>query len=242
MNTPLNPGLRRRVAYLTLQGIMNDEQIMQALWMLEKRDQSADKLSFIGFVGVTAELMGINSSVVSSLYPKLNNNLSLPENELPADPMPQMLKFKGISGVQDPTKPVEEKKQQTDSMDRVQKKKNGNPEMVVFVAMISGLTSELGYRDSQSYSSFKEALAEQLHLCDLNNEHRAQLVQWSETLDLKAFKANFALNQVSKLFHCVYIATCEAEGPVSADNALNKAIQYASSLKVAKEFSPRNLL
>ncbi len=243
LNQPLDPELRRKAAYLTLSEVMSEEQLMHALWMLEKRDQSADKLSYIGFVGVTAELMGINSSVVSSLYPKLNNNLSLPAEELPADPMPQMLTFKGIEDKQAGHSSQPPSTQQpTQKSGSNKNKRKGSVEMIVFVALICRLTSELSYPNNKTYLFFKEALTEQLHQSDVDDNNRIQLIAWSNTLNIKSFKNNFNHNELSKMFHCVYIAICEAEGPVVADKALNSAINFASTLKAAKDFSPRNLL
>lgn len=97
LNKPLNLELRRRAAYLTLSEVLADDMLLQAMWMIEERDHSADRLAFLGFVGVTAEIFGIDAQIVSSLYVNLNNNLHLPIEELPPDPLPEMLKFRGIS-------------------------------------------------------------------------------------------------------------------------------------------------
>lgn len=97
INKPLDLELRRRAAYLTLSEVLSGDMLLQAMWMIEERDPSADRLTFLGIVGVTAEIFGIDAQIVTSLYTRLNNNLLLSEYELPPNPMPEMLKFRGIS-------------------------------------------------------------------------------------------------------------------------------------------------
>jgi hypothetical protein len=97
LNKPLNLELRRRAAYLTLSEFLTGDMLVEAMWMIEERDQSADKLTFLGFVSVTAEIFDIDAQIISRLIIKLNNNLSSPKDKLPPDPLPEMLKFRGIS-------------------------------------------------------------------------------------------------------------------------------------------------
>ncbi|MEE9397632.1 MAG: hypothetical protein V3V31_11540, partial [Methylococcales bacterium] len=96
LSHPLDLVLRRRAAYMTLAEVLSGDLLIQAMWMIEERDQSADRLTFLGFVGVTAEIFGVDNHNVSILYIKLNKNLNLPHDDLPPDPLPEMLKFRGI--------------------------------------------------------------------------------------------------------------------------------------------------
>ena len=67
LNNPLNLVLRRRAAYMALSEVLAGDQLTQAMWMIEERDQSADRLTFLGFVGVTAEIFGVDGHEVSIL-------------------------------------------------------------------------------------------------------------------------------------------------------------------------------
>lgn len=95
-NLPLDLVLRRRATLLTLSEVLSGDTLLQAMWMIEDRDQLADRLTFLGIVGVTAEIFGIESQVITALYIKLNENLLRPSSELPVDPFPEMLSFRGI--------------------------------------------------------------------------------------------------------------------------------------------------
>ena len=97
---PLDLQRRRRAAFITLAEALEGEQLMRAMWMLEEREQCADKMTFIGFFGVTAELLGINSNLITTLYSKLNQNLDLPDHQLHDDSMPQILEYRGISNTE----------------------------------------------------------------------------------------------------------------------------------------------
>ncbi len=95
-NQPLSLVLRRCATLLTLSEVLSGKKLLQAMWMIEERDQLADRLTFIGIVGVTTEIFGIENEVITSLYIKLNRNLSRPSDELPDDPLPEMLKFRRL--------------------------------------------------------------------------------------------------------------------------------------------------
>ncbi len=105
LNQSLDPTKRRRAAYKILARLLRGDQLMQAMWMIEERDHSADRFTFLGFVGVTAEIFGISPYKVSIIYIKLNKYLDLNNEKLPPDPLPEMLKFRGIIQEDSPKKP-----------------------------------------------------------------------------------------------------------------------------------------
>ncbi|MEE9338575.1 MAG: hypothetical protein V3U87_10875, partial [Methylococcaceae bacterium] len=96
LNEPLDLVLRRRAAFKVLSELLSGDLLIQAMWMIEERDHSADRLTFFGFVGVAAEIFGVASHEVSMLYIKLNQYIDLNDEELPQDPLPEMLEFRGI--------------------------------------------------------------------------------------------------------------------------------------------------
>lgn len=93
---PLDPTLRRCAAYKALSEILQGDQLIQAMWMIEERDQSASRLSFLSFVGVTAEIFGANSQKASLIYIETNKYLNQSYNKLPPDPLPEMQRFRDI--------------------------------------------------------------------------------------------------------------------------------------------------
>lgn len=99
---PLDLTLRRRAAYKTLSEVLQGQSLLQAMWMLEERDHSADKLTFLRIVGVTAETLGIDNKTVSTLYIKLDKNINLPCHLLPPDPMAKMLSLRNIAQEEKP--------------------------------------------------------------------------------------------------------------------------------------------
>ncbi len=103
LNEPLDLVLRRRAAFKVLSELLSGDLLIQAMWMIEERDHSADRLTFFGFVGVAAEIFGVTSHEVSMLYIKLNQYIGLSDDELPQDPLPEMLEFRGIKQTVAPT-------------------------------------------------------------------------------------------------------------------------------------------
>lgn len=241
----LDPVLRRRAAFMTLSEVLEGGQLMRAMWMLEERDHSANKFTFIGFVGVTAELLGINSSIVTTLYPKLNRNFDLTDGQLPDDPMPQMLEYRSINNydeqpianeeIDTPTPPIEQ-------ITKTPKKTKGTPEMNVFAALISQIVSEAGYPQAESYNLFMMTFKDEIASAKLEDSSREQFLSWVDALSLKVFKRNIIAAELSTMVHCLYIALCEALGPVKADKILNQAVNHSSKIPAAKSFSPKNFL
>lgn len=99
-NQPINLVLRRQATLLTLSEVLSGETLLQAMWMIEDQGQLVDRLTFLDIVSVTAEFFSIENQVITSLNTKLNNNLLLPNNELPVDPLPEMLKFRDFKQTQ----------------------------------------------------------------------------------------------------------------------------------------------
>lgn len=68
--------------------------------------------------------------------------------------------------------------------------------------------------------------------------------QWvtHELRDARAFAAQVAEADRRSIVNLVYVALCEAIGPVGADRVLAQATQQAERLPEAIEFSPRQLL
>lgn len=93
---PLDPILRRCAAYKALSEMLQGDQLMQAMWMIEERDQSAFRLSFLSFVGVTAEIFGAKNHEVSHIYIKTNQYLNQSIDKLLPDPLPEMQQFRDI--------------------------------------------------------------------------------------------------------------------------------------------------
>ena len=49
LNEPLDLVLRRRAAFKVLSELLSGDLLIQAMWMIEERDHSADRLTFFWF-------------------------------------------------------------------------------------------------------------------------------------------------------------------------------------------------
>jgi hypothetical protein len=236
---PLDLTQRRSAAFMTLSEVTEGEQLMKAMWMLEERDKTADKISFIGFFGNTAKALGIKSHVINLLYPKLNRNLGLPKQQLIDDPLPKMLEFRGMrqTGIKKTAVTVENK-QAGDAGNKTK----GTPEMSVFVVLITKITAEAGYPEAESYGIFKEVFKEEMAEARVYDFNRKQVTAWVDTLDLKVFKRNIDKPELFLMVHSLYVALCEALGPVEADFILDNAVSFSAKIPAAKLFSPTNFL
>jgi hypothetical protein len=236
----LDPVHRRRAAFMTLSEVFKDEQLMDAMWMIEEKDHSANKYTFIGFVGITTELLGINSHIVTSLYRKLNRNLDLKDQELADDPMPQMLDYQDMNQTDKTVekKSVTPKRLTTNSPIETK----GTPAMTVFVALISNIASKAEFPQNENYPLFNLTLKDEIVSATVDTVSRDQLVSWADTLNLNDFKKNIQVEELSTLVHCLYIALCKAFGIDKANKIMRDAIKLTSKIEAAKSFPPKNFL
>lgn len=236
---PLNIQHRRCAAYQTLAEVLDGELLMRAMWLLEERDHHADKTTFISFVGVTAELLGVNNHVINSLYSRLNHYLNQPMQQLQNDPLQEMLAYRDNTSKGSATNTVLSTPS-TPAKNR--EKTKGTPEMTVFVSLISKIVLTANYPTQDSYAVFKQVFSDEITTITLDDDSLKQMLAWVNELNLKVFKKNFIAEHLAEIVHCIYIALCEALGPVEADKLLKTAITHTEKLPLAKTFSPKNFL
>lgn len=230
----LDPVRRRRAAIMTLSEVLIDEQLMRAMWMIEEKDQSANKYAFIGFVGVTAELLGINNHIVTKLYRNLNKNIELTDQALPDDPMPKMLEYRAKNKG---NTAASAKKNFNAS-----KKIKATPEMAVFVTLLSKILTESGYPSDDTFNLFKILFKEEIARNRLKEVSRKHIISWIDTLNIKVFTRNIAAGELIIMVQSLYITLCKLFGQTKADEIMEQATNHASNLQAAQSFSPKNFL
>jgi hypothetical protein len=65
---------------------------------------------------------------------------------------------------------------------------------------------------------------------------------WNEPLRHHWVLAGASTADLAKAVHLLYVAMCEALGPVEADQILTRAVRSAEQHPAARQFSPRRLI
>lgn len=233
----LDPVRRRRATVMTLSEVLEGEQLMCAMWMIEEKDQSANKFTFISSVGVTAESLGISSQIITELYRNLNKNLDLSDQELADDPMPKMLEYRANNSDIVPTT-----SSNTASAKEIINAPKETPEMTVFVTFISKIVSETGYPQHDTFNLFKILLKEEIVASKLKKENYRYIISWVDALNLEVFIKNISVKELKIMVQCLYITLCRLFGQTEADMILERAVNQTSKLQAAQSFSPKNFL
>ena len=71
---------------------------------------------------------------------------------------------------------------------------------------------------------------------------RSALVRWVDGEAADDFLRSLDVERYSVLTHLLYVAACEALGPVAADRLMSQAVRSAETLPEAATFPPQRLL
>lgn len=89
---------------------------------------------------------------------------------------------------------------------------------------------------------FEEALRRSTDAHGLTPAGRHALLRWAAGEDDEGYFQRMASSEYPAVAHLLYVATCEALGPVAADRLLSRAVRQAEALPEAASFPPQRLL
>lgn len=115
-----------------------------------------------------------------------------------------------------------------------------NPALPVFEATMKDFLTQLDTIDHNVTRKLRQSILAQLSLRLNSLVERQQLNAWiTGTTDHMA--VNIGLADMQNCIHHAYHYACEKFGPSETDDFLEKALQEAETMPIAKEFSPRKL-
>ena len=90
--------------------------------------------------------------------------------------------------------------------------------------------------------TFAEALDRHAGSHGFDASARSALVRWVDGEAADDFLRSLDVERYSVLTHLLYVAACEALGPVAADRLMSQAVRSAETLPEAATFPPQRLL
>ena len=119
---------------------------------------------------------------------------------------------------------------------------SGTPQYVVFCALLQSLMDGLRIVEAVAKHDLIQSLQKLSGRSGLDFGRHHALTQWAkEDAPLGAFAAE-SEEVLAQAVHALYIAFCEAVGPVATDQLLARAVRAAEALPEAARFPPRRLL
>jgi hypothetical protein len=124
------------------------------------------------------------------------------------------------------------------------------PEQAVFAELIASIAADIAQTHSREFDDWRSAWLVLLERQKPPSPLRAQLVEACRQLapsqtpgELRTcWRLALPDQQLAAQVHQLYVALCEALGPVDADHVLNRAVKLVEQTPAARLYSPRKLM
>jgi murein L,D-transpeptidase YcbB/YkuD len=231
---PANPAIvernRKAVYHALANTFVAPELIAGALsvWETQFAQQAGFRISL--YATAVASELGLGDLEIRDLASNLYASMTMTEDRLPRLPTP--FNGKGSNGAA-----------VTGTQPKLEEPANPgihDPRTAVFAKLVDSMI------DGASREKKLDELMEALMLRDVEfsaDVARQRMVWINRRLaDSQALAARVAESEWRALVNDLYVALCEACGPVSADRHLAHSVQLAEQISEARFFSPRSLL
>jgi hypothetical protein len=228
--SPVNPAIvdrnRRAVHHALTNTFVAPGTIAAAMgvWEAQFAQQAGFRISLYA-TAVAAEL-GLNDVEIRELASNLYASMTMTEDRLPKLP-PAMNGHSGATG----THP---------KLAQVAESATPDPGVAVFTKLVDVMIDR-AMRGRPLDDVVESMLVKDVAVSEETSRQRMVWINRGLT-DTAAFAARVAPREWRALVNDVYVALCDACGPVDADRALGQAVQFAEQLAEARQFPPRSLI
>jgi len=275
---------RRRAALAVLDGLLDEADLIDALWLSQSALGGDSVSDIIRFIDLLAERHGIEPATCKRLYQALHGALRRGDAELPLDPWPLMAAARPAAiPAAPPWQPPMPPKPPAPSPPAPPLPASPVPEagalpgaaavpgpglasaspaarppeadspaeQAVFAELVAAVSALLAQLHPTRHADWREACRDQL----LRGRRLPPDLQQALVIALDSLQPDAdpaLLRQAWRLglppaglaehLTLVYVALCEALGPVHADQVLTQAVRQAEQHPAARLFSPRRLL
>ncbi len=124
------------------------------------------------------------------------------------------------------------------------------PEQAVFAELIASIAADIAQTHSREFDDWRTSWLVLLEREKPVSPLRAQLVAACKQLTpdqtpadrRRSWRMALSAQQLAGQVHQLYVALCEALGPVDADHVLNRAVKLVEQTPAARLYSPRKLM
>jgi hypothetical protein len=257
---PANPAeaTRRRAAYAAFGPLLAEPQLIEALWLLQRSYKDDRMSTLIAYVNAVTERFGLMDRR-KDLYADYYGNLRLSDAELPPDPWPLMTgepparpapPRETVTTAPPPEAsppaagpgPAEAGEPVPESPGPQPAAEDLPPAVKVFSAYAAAVLAETEHRHAGEKDDFLGQVVDLLPQAGLTLGARESARAWASAPGPGQWKPSLREAELADLAHLIYVALCDAVGPVAADEIVTLAVAAAARLPEARQFSPRLLL
>jgi hypothetical protein len=214
---------RRQVAWLCFKPYLSEEQLVQAIQILDHSFQLEGTINLIGYVAKVCMQFGIDLPTHKILYGKFYQLMSETTDLLTSDSLPSA--FENLSALEDI--PAEEALLADIPVYNV-----------VFVCFMRPVLEHTP-NNIALFVILTELVADKkLKSQDLVG----YIEQWTDNPNSFAWSESVNQQTLTRLVHLVYMALCELFGPVAADDCFHKALTICERRPEARLFPPSQFL
>lgn len=254
--------LRRCAAWAVLSPLLDEDALIEALWLQQQQMRGDAVSDIIRFVDQIADRHLFDAATRRKLYESYHHAMRRPADELPMDPWPLMqasapesasrasagphipattppptAPFIAFAPPAAPTPaaaatPPESLPPETDA----------DPASVVFAGLCAAMIHEVEARHRNSVTDLRDALFEQIERSRTARPLKSRLQAAWDAGTRSAWQIEAPEKTLADIVGQLYVALCESLGPVHADVILTTAVKRASQLPQASRFSPHRLI
>jgi hypothetical protein len=119
---------------------------------------------------------------------------------------------------------------------------NASAAFRVFRSVVLDVFRGVGSAGATAERDFSQAIRRHASAHKITDSGRMALEAWAAQLDDDGYFLRLSSGEYPGFAHLMYVAACEALGPVLADRVFSAAIGQAETLPEAAQFPPRRLL
>lgn len=252
--------LRRRAAYAVFASVLDEDALLDALRM-QHRSMRGDSVSdIIGYIDQVAARHHIDAAVRKKLYEAYFKALKLPDDELPMDPWP-LMQIEAASPpppAPPPVAPAPPPPVPAASIEPVRAALQpsqpaaaaapapaispASADQAVCAELMRAALGEVQRFHTRSLSDLASSALGLIDGLRMPSAVRRQVRDaWGQPMQ-HHWVVDAPQAELAKVVHLLYVALCEALGPVEADQVLMRAVRAAEQIPQARQFSPRKLI
>jgi hypothetical protein len=226
---------RRQAAWFCFEPHLSEEELLEAIELLEQRFQLDGVGALISYVTLVCTQFNIHKDIGKSLCVKFFEVMAHKNIELPNDPL-LLIEEKRLNLMRQQELQAANAKAKEEAVPPVEEVAAHS---MVFMCMLKQIIKEV-FADEL-------ALIKLLKLCceqdkKINKELKVAIESWGQNPQNLRWVLPFSEQRLAEFTHLLYVCVCEAAGPVQADQVFHKAIAVCEQRPEARKFSPSRLL
>lgn len=111
---------------------------------------------------------------------------------------------------------------------------------IVFSDLLTSWLVQVDNINHQAFIGVKNYILNNVSNFEVDIEEMFNIKRWLSQQEKVILMNNMSLNDLKKMFHIVYVGSCEFIGPTQTDKIISEIVEQLSQTKEGKMFSPKS--